>query len=70
MAKKQQGGAMSGAGHRAAFEKARDVRPSAITGRERPRDIIEGKFPAYVGRQERIAFQLMRRSIEEDAVSS
>jgi deoxyhypusine synthase len=57
----------SGKGHRAAFEKARDVRPNAITGRERPRDIIEGKFAAYVGRQERIAFQLMRRSIEEDA---
>lgn len=57
----------SGKGHRAAFEKARDVRPNAITGRERPRDIIEGKFGAYVGRQERIAFQLMRRSIEEDA---
>ena len=58
---------LSGAGHRAAFEQARDVRPTAITGRERPRDIIDGKFPAYVGRQERIAFQLMRRSIEEDA---
>lgn len=43
------------------------MRPSAITGRERPRDIIEGMFPAYVGRQERIAFSLMRRSIEEDA---
>jgi len=59
--------ALSGAAHRAAFEHARDVRPTAITGRERPRDIIDGKFPAYVGRQERIAFQLMRRSIEEDA---
>src|SRR5689334_16311931 len=58
---------LSGAAHRAAFEHARDVRPTAITGRERPRDIIDGKFPAYVGRQERIAFQLMRRSIEEDA---
>ncbi|MBI2395425.1 MAG: deoxyhypusine synthase family protein [Deltaproteobacteria bacterium] len=66
-AKAQSGKAVSGRGHRAAFERARDVRPTAITGRERPRDIIEGKFPAYVGRQERIAFGLMRRSIEEDA---
>ena len=54
-------------GHRKAFQSARDVRPGAITGRERPREIIEGRFPAYVGRQERIAFELMRRSIEEDA---
>lgn len=66
-AQASEGKAVSGRGHRAAFERARDVRPTAITGRERPRDIIEGKFPAYVGRQERIAFGLMRRSIEEDA---
>jgi deoxyhypusine synthase len=58
---------VSGKRHRAAFERARDVRPTAITGRERPRDIIDGKFPAYVGRQERIAFELMRRSVEKDA---
>jgi deoxyhypusine synthase len=64
---KEQGGQKSARGHRAAFERARDVRPIAITGRERPRDIIENMFPAYVGRQERIAFSLMRRSIEEDA---
>lgn len=61
------GTAKSGRGHRAAFERARDVRPTAITGRERPREIIEAMFPAYVGRQERVAFSLMRRSIEEDA---
>jgi deoxyhypusine synthase len=67
MAKRVETEAKSGRGHRAAFERARDVRPAAITGRERPREIIEGKFPAYVGRQERIAFSLMRRSIEEDA---
>jgi deoxyhypusine synthase len=59
--------AKKGTGHRAAFERARDVRPQAITGRERPREIIEGKFPAYVGRQERTAFELMRRSVEQDA---
>ncbi|GAC1570200.1 MAG: deoxyhypusine synthase [Polyangiales bacterium] len=58
---------ISGATHRKNFAAARDVRPTSITGRERPRDIIENKFPAYVGRQERIAFQLMRRSVTEDA---
>ncbi|MGZ3452278.1 MAG: deoxyhypusine synthase family protein [Polyangiales bacterium] len=69
MAKKSSpvSGKASGKGHRASFERARDVRPSGITGRERPRDIIDGKFPAYVGRQERVAFELMRRSIEQDA---
>ncbi len=60
-------GKVSGNAHRASFERARDVKPVAITGRERPRDIIENAFPAYVGRQERVAFQLMRRSIELDA---
>jgi len=69
MAKEQRKPAtkVSGRGHRAAFEHARDVRPQAITGRERPRDIIEGRFPAYVGRQERIAYEIMRRCVEEDA---
>ena len=50
---------------RNSFTRARDVRPRAITGREKPTEIIEGAFPAYVGRQERTAFQLMRRSIDE-----
>ncbi len=59
--------AKSSSGRRAVFERARDVRPGAITGRERPREIIESKFPAYVGRQERTAFELMRRSSEQDA---
>ena len=49
------------------FEGARDVRPRAITGRETPREVIEERFPAYVGRQERTAYELMRRSIESDA---
>ena len=66
--KARKAGSASGKkGHRSAFERSRDVRPPAITGRERPREIIEQRFPAYVGRQERIAFELMRRSIEEDA---
>src|SRR5688572_28869256 len=50
---------------RRSFQRARDVQPRRITGRERPAEIIEGAFPAYVGRQERTAFQLMRKSIAE-----
>ena len=50
---------------RRSFQRARDVRPRRITGRERPAEIIEGAFPAYVGRQERTAYQLMKRSIAE-----
>jgi deoxyhypusine synthase len=48
------------------FEQARDVRPLAITGRETPHAILTERFPAYVGRQERTAYELMRRSIEQD----
>jgi deoxyhypusine synthase len=51
---------------RKAFERARDVHPVGITGREAPADIIEKMFPAYVGRQERTAFELMRRSSQDD----
>jgi deoxyhypusine synthase len=48
------------------FSRARDVRPTGITGKERPADIITQMFPAYVGRQERTAFELMVRSVRED----
>jgi deoxyhypusine synthase len=48
------------------FERGRDVRPVGITGRELPGQIIRDMFPAYVGRQERTAFELMRRSVEEN----
>lgn len=48
------------------FEHARSVHPPAITGKERPKDIISQMFPAYVGRQERTAFELMRRSVSDD----
>lgn len=51
---------------RKAFERARDVHPVGITGREAPADIISKMFPAYVGRQERTAFELMRRSSQDD----
>jgi len=48
------------------FERARDVHPVGITGKETPTQIIERMFPAYVGRQERTAFSLMRRSVDDD----
>jgi deoxyhypusine synthase len=51
---------------RKGFERAREVHPVGITGKESPSDIIERMFPAYVGRQERTAFDLMRRSSQDD----
>ena len=51
------------------FDGARDVRPRAITGRETPHQILTERFPAYVGRQERTAYELMRRSIEQDCAT-
>ena len=48
------------------FEKARSVGPTSITGKEKPVDIIEQMFPAYVGRQERKAFELMRTASVKD----
>ncbi len=47
------------------FQRAPDVRPRGITGRENPREILEERFPAYVGRQERTAYELMRRSVQQ-----
>jgi deoxyhypusine synthase len=49
------------------FRRAPEVQPRGITGRERPSELLAAAFPAYVGRQERTAFQLMKRSIEEGA---
>ena len=49
------------------FEKARRVDPRPITGTESARDLLDHAFSAYVGRQVRTAYQLMRRSVEEDA---
>lgn len=51
---------------RGAYEQARRVDPKPITGKEKPQDILETAFGAYVGRQERTAFELMKRSLEED----
>jgi len=47
------------------FKQAREAFPTPITGKERPADIALQMFPAYVGRQERTAFELMRRSVRD-----
>src|SRR5262245_5441901 len=52
---------------RGEYERARRVDPRPITGKEKPRELLEHAFGAYVGRQERTAFELMQRSIDEDA---
>jgi deoxyhypusine synthase len=56
----------NGASLRRRFEQAPDVRPNAISGKETPHEILMHRFPAYVGRQERTAYELMRRSVEQD----
>jgi deoxyhypusine synthase len=56
----------SNRGLRKGFDKQRDVHPVGITGKERPADVIARAFPAYVGRQERTAFELMQRSSRDD----
>jgi deoxyhypusine synthase len=49
------------------YLKARRVNPRPITGKESALELLEHAFGAYVGRQERTAFELMRRSLEENA---
>src|SRR6476620_3211798 len=51
---------------RGAYSKARRVNPKPITGKESPEELLEHSFGAYVGRQERIGFELMRKSVEEN----
>ncbi len=51
---------------RGAYQQSRRVDPRPITGKEKPSELLEHAFSAYVGRQERTAFELMRRSIEEN----
>ena len=52
---------------RRVYDGARKVNPRPITGKESSLDLLEHAFGAYVGRQERIAFELMKRSLEENA---
>ena len=54
---------------RKGFERSRNVHPIGITGKESPAEIIATMFPAYVGRQERTAFELMRRSSQDDVAT-
>lgn len=53
-------------GLRAAYARSRSVDPRPITGREKPEELLAHAFGAYVGRQERTAFELMQRSVAED----
>ncbi|MFL5351584.1 deoxyhypusine synthase family protein [Archangium sp.] len=52
---------------RSHYAGARKADPRPITGKESPTELLEHAFSAYVGRQERTAFELMRRSMEVDA---
>ena len=54
---------------RKGFERSRNVHPVGITGKEAPADILATMFPAYVGRQERTAFEIMRRASQDDCAT-
>jgi deoxyhypusine synthase len=51
---------------RGAYQKSRRVDPRPITGKEKPSELLEHAFSAYVGRQERTAYELMKRSVDEN----
>jgi deoxyhypusine synthase len=57
----------AGGNLRRQFERAPNVEPRTITGRETPDELLTHCFPAYVGRQVRRAYELMRASIERDS---
>jgi deoxyhypusine synthase len=52
---------------RKGYSDARRVDPRPITGKESAVQLLESAFGAYVGRQERTAFELMRRTLDENA---
>ncbi len=52
---------------RQAYQNARRVNPKPITGKESATELLSHAFGAYVGRQERTAFELMKRSLDENA---
>src|SRR3954464_10290544 len=52
---------------RTAYSRARAVDPRPITGKESAEDLLQHAFGAYVGRQERTAYELMCRSVDEGA---
>lgn len=51
---------------RRAYAGSRRVDPRPITGKESPAELLAHAFSAYVGRQERTGYELMKRSVEED----
>ncbi len=51
---------------RAQFRNARSVDPAPLTGRESPAEVIDRAFNAFVGRQERTAFELMQQCVRGD----
>src|SRR3954449_3045058 len=52
---------------RTAYAGARKADPRPITGKEKPAELLAHALSAYVGRQERTAFELMTKSMEQDA---
>jgi deoxyhypusine synthase len=52
---------------RAHYSDARKADPRPITGKETPQELLAHAFSAYVGRQERTAFELMQQSMRQDA---
>ena len=55
---------------RAAYSGARKADPRPITGKETPAELLEHAFAAYVGRQERTAFELMQRVASRRTLAS
>ncbi len=49
--------------------RSRSVRPRPIRGNERPSEIIADKFPAYAGRNLRVAHELMRATVQQRAAT-
>lgn len=49
-----------------ALSRARVVAPKPITGDESPADLLSSAFPAFVGRQVRTGYELMRKAIDTD----
>jgi deoxyhypusine synthase len=54
-------------GVRRQFDSAPVVTPKAITGAESPVELLENAFPAFVGRQLRTAWELMRQCSKDNS---
>ncbi len=64
--KKPRSGGVQQGQMRRDFDGARGVEMRGISGRESPAEVIGSFFPAFVGRQERTAYDLMARAMDED----